>query len=47
MKREDYVDVCLLPVNKDQLETYREVAGLAGKVWIEHGALEYRENRPT
>lgn len=44
MSNKQYVDGYLLPVNRDKLETYKEVAELAGKVWIEHGALEYREN---
>jgi uncharacterized protein YbaA (DUF1428 family) len=38
-----YVDGFLLPLPKDNVEAYREMAELAGKVWREHGALEYIE----
>ena len=38
-----YVDGYVLPVPKKNLATYRKVAEKAGKVWREHGAVEYRE----
>ena len=38
-----YVDGFLLPVPKRKVEAYRRIAQKAGKVWREHGALEYRE----
>jgi len=38
-----YVDGFLLPVPKKNLKAYRWMAQRAGKVWREHGALEYRE----
>ncbi len=38
-----YVDGFLLPVPDNKLETYREIAAEAGKLWIKHGALEYFE----
>ena len=38
-----YVDGFLLPVPKRKLEAYRRISAKAGKVWREHGALEYRE----
>jgi uncharacterized protein YbaA (DUF1428 family) len=38
-----YVDGFLLPVPKKNLATYRRMSRKAGKVWREHGALEYRE----
>ena len=38
-----YVDGFLLPVPKDNLQAYRRLARKAGKIWREHGALEYRE----
>ena len=38
-----YVDGYVLPVAKKHLATYRRLARIAGKVWREHGALEYRE----
>jgi uncharacterized protein YbaA (DUF1428 family) len=38
-----YVDGFLLPVPKKNLPAYRRMASKAGKIWKEHGALEYRE----
>jgi uncharacterized protein YbaA (DUF1428 family) len=38
-----YVDGYVLPVPKRNIEQYREMATKAGKIWREHGALEYRE----
>ncbi len=38
-----YVDGFVLPVPKDNLAAYRKLASRAGKVWMEHGALEYVE----
>ena len=38
-----YVDGFVLPVPKDKIEVYREMAAQAAVVWREHGALEYRE----
>ena len=38
-----YVDGFVVPVPKRKLGTYRAMARKAGKVWREHGALEYRE----
>jgi uncharacterized protein YbaA (DUF1428 family) len=38
-----YVDGFLLIVPKDSIEDYRKLAKKAGKVWRDHGALEYRE----
>jgi uncharacterized protein YbaA (DUF1428 family) len=38
-----YVDGFIVPVKKDNVEKYREIARRAGAVWREHGALEYRE----
>ncbi|HVR37214.1 MAG TPA: DUF1428 domain-containing protein [Methylomirabilota bacterium] len=38
-----YVDGFVLPVPKKNLQTYRRMAQKAGKIWKEHGALEYRE----
>lgn len=38
-----YVDGFVLPVPKKNLEAYRRIAEEAGKVWREHGALEYVE----
>jgi uncharacterized protein YbaA (DUF1428 family) len=38
-----YVDGFLLPVPKKNLAKYRKLARLGAKVWMKHGALEYRE----
>jgi uncharacterized protein YbaA (DUF1428 family) len=38
-----YVDGFVLPVPKKNLEAYRRMSRRAGKVWREHGALDYRE----
>jgi len=38
-----YVDGFILPVPVKNLPAYRRMAQLAGKVWREHGALDYRE----
>ena len=38
-----YVDGFVVPVPKRKLQAYRRMAPKAGKVWREHGALEYRE----
>lgn len=38
-----YVDGFVIPVAKKQLDTYLRIARKAGKIWREHGALEYRE----
>ena len=41
-----YVDGFLVPVPKDKLEAYKELARLGGSVWMEHGALSYVECLP-
>ncbi len=38
-----YVDGFVVPVPKDKLAAYKRMATRAGKIWREHGALEYRE----
>lgn len=38
-----YVDGFVVPVPKNNLAAYRTMARKAGKVWKEHGALEYVE----
>ena len=38
-----YVDGYVLPVPKKKLDVYRRIAQKAGRIWREHGALEYRE----
>jgi len=38
-----YVDGFVLPIPKKNAEAYRRMAQKAGKIWREHGALEYVE----
>ena len=38
-----YVDGFVLPVPKKNLKAYRDMAKKACKVWLDHGALDYRE----
>jgi uncharacterized protein YbaA (DUF1428 family) len=38
-----YVDGYILPVPKKKLQDYRQMAQKAGRVWRDHGALEYIE----
>jgi len=39
----NYVDGFVVPVPRTRIEDYRKMAADAGKVWMEHGALEFRE----
>jgi len=38
-----YVDGFVVPVPKKKLQAYRRMARKGGKIWREHGALEFRE----
>ena len=38
-----YIDGFVLSVPKGKLAAYKKLATKAGKIWREHGALEYRE----
>ena len=38
-----YVDGFVLPVPKKKIADYRKIARKAGKIWREHGALDYVE----
>ncbi len=38
-----YVDGFVLPVPTKNIGAYRRMAQKAGRIWREHGALEYRE----
>jgi len=38
-----YVDGFVLIVPTDKIDEYKKISKKAGKVWREHGALEYRE----
>ena len=39
-----YVDGFVVPVPKKKLDAYRRMARKAGRIWLEHGALEFRES---
>lgn len=41
--RAHYVDGYVLAVPKRNVEAYRRMARMGGKIWREHGALEFRE----
>jgi len=38
-----YIDGFVIPIPKKNVEAYRRIALKAGRIWLEHGALEYRE----
>jgi uncharacterized protein YbaA (DUF1428 family) len=38
-----YVDGFVMPLPKANVDRYREIASTAGGLWIEHGALDYKE----
>lgn len=38
-----YVDGFVIPIPKKNVTAYRRMARVAGKVWREHGALDYKE----
>lgn len=38
-----YVDGFVLPVPSNNIEAYRKMAEQAGKIWTEHGALQFWE----
>ncbi len=39
----DYFDSFVLPLPQDQVERYTELAEMAAQIWMDHGALEYKE----
>jgi uncharacterized protein YbaA (DUF1428 family) len=39
----DYVDGYVVPVPKKNIRAYQRMAQKAAKVWLDHGALEYKE----
>jgi uncharacterized protein YbaA (DUF1428 family) len=43
MVKHKYVDGFIVPVPKKNLKAYRRMAQRAGRIWREHGALEYVE----
>ena len=38
-----YIDGFVLPIPKDRLAEYQQVAATVATIWKEHGALDYRE----
>lgn len=42
-KKFNYVDGFILPIPKKNLAKYKKWAKLAGKVWLDHGAIDYVE----
>ena len=38
-----YVDGFILAVPKDKIDAYKAITEIAGRVWMEHGALSYVE----
>lgn len=38
-----YVDGFVIAIPKSKIEDYKKVAGPSGKIWMEHGALSYKE----
>ncbi|MBJ7457733.1 MAG: DUF1428 domain-containing protein [Thermoleophilaceae bacterium] len=38
-----YVDAFVIPVRKNKIDDYKKIARKMGKLWMEHGALEYHE----
>ena len=39
----NYVDGFVVPVSRRRLQEYRRVAAKAGKIWKEHGAIDFVE----
>ena len=38
-----YVDGFVIPIPKKKMKAYEKMAKAASKVWMEHGALDYKE----
>ncbi len=38
-----YITFFVLPVHKDNVDAYRRMARRVGKIWREHGALDFKE----
>ena len=38
-----YIDGFVLPIPRSNLEEYRRLVEATAEIWIEHGALDYRE----
>lgn len=42
-KKYGYVDGFILPIPRKNLAAYKKMAKLAGKIWLDHGAIDYVE----
>ena len=42
-----YVDGYVIPIPKKNVQAYMRMAKKAGKIWMDHGALEFRERGRT
>jgi len=42
-KKFGYVDSFVVPVPRKNIATYKKWAKIAGKVWLDHGAIDYVE----
>lgn len=42
-KKFHYVDGFVLPIPRKNVKKYKKIASLAGKVWLDHGAIDYVE----
>lgn len=38
-----YIDLFLIPLPKENVDTYKKQVKITGKMWMEHGALAYFE----
>lgn len=38
-----YIDAFVIPLSKKNIDAYIKMSKIAGKIWKEYGALEYRE----
>ncbi|HMZ50664.1 MAG TPA: DUF1428 family protein, partial [Candidatus Sumerlaeota bacterium] len=38
-----YVDGYVLPIPKKKLAAYKKMAQMGAKMWMKHGALDYKE----
>ena len=38
----NYIDCFIVPIPTARLDDYRDMAALARKVWLDHGALDYQ-----
>lgn len=39
----NYIDGFVLPISRDRLDEYKALVEAVADIWLEHGALDYRE----